>query len=176
MRVLTAFLIASAALAATPTLHTPLPMDHDLHAPWLKKAEMGCMDCHVGGDFTPPIPAPSCHGCHLGETPRAPRKAPSSCTTCHAVREELLPTDHLSGWLTQHGQAARAAARRCADCHEDSSCLGCHDRRGAGAASPHGPGFSSLHGLDARMDPASCTSCHTGETCTACHSTGATPL
>lgn len=169
-----------------PTLADPLPFDHAEHAEPFRREGVACIDCHPVGATAkegPPVtsastPAPlsTCHGCHRRVVRGAPRASPSACTTCHTVRQELMPESHDAFWLDEHGAAARGLVTTCADCHDNSQCVACHEARGALTRTPHGPAFRSAHGVEARMDPASCSTCHAGETCTSCHTTGGIPL
>jgi len=168
---------------APPRVQDPIPFDHALHDKTLKREGVACVACHPVGlrsaqgapvqELAPP--RSSCHGCHLRTFKGAPRKAPSTCATCHPARSQLVPADHGVGWLKAHGLEARARGRTCSDCHDQSACVDCHEGRGALSRTPHAPGFRATHGVQARLDPASCSSCHVEDTCTACHSTGSTP-
>jgi hypothetical protein len=175
-------MMVSTWAVAGPTVVQPLPFDHPQHAATFDRFDVACVDCHpVGLAGQPlmetPIPPPisSCHGCHLGEVKGAPRRAASTCETCHDVRLELLPTDHGLGWLQSHGDQGRAFRGLCKDCHAANQCTECHDQRGALTRSPHPPGFTSLHGVEARLDPNSCVECHVADTCTSCHVDGNRP-
>lgn len=177
----------SAAAGDPPSLKDPLPFQHAEHAKVFGKAGLTCVDCHPVGlsrpdasqdipqATLPPPPLSSCHGCHQAQASRAPRSAPDQCGLCHADLNELKPADHGLDWVSNHGDAARAAGASCDTCHEASTCFDCHDNRGAGSANPHGPGFRETHGVVARADPRQCSTCHTEASCTACHSTGALP-
>ncbi len=167
-----------------PSVAEPLPFDHEAHDRTFEKLDLDCGDCHPLGlvtdpedpqDFVLPAPLSSCHGCHRGELPEAPRKAPGRCETCHDVRAELIPPTHDLVWMYEHGPSATERQADCRDCHQPDRCTTCHDVRGALARSPHLPGFSAVHGIEARLDPVSCVSCHAGDTCTSCHTTGRAP-
>lgn len=168
---------------ARPVVAEPLPFDHDVHRKTFRKEGLACVHCHPVGARTEQgapaqalaAPRSTCHGCHLGTFPGAPRKAASTCTDCHPHRAQLLPADHGLGWLDGHGPAARALRNNCEDCHDEGGCVACHEGRGATSRSPHGAGFRATHGIEARTDPAKCSSCHTEDTCTACHVTGVIP-
>lgn len=165
--------------AEAPSVRTPLPFDHPAHARSFERAGLSCVDCHPVGlrpnQALPPPPRSSCHGCHLGELPGAPKQATRVCTTCHAHRAELVPASHGPGWEHAHGAEARARGATCSDCHRTSTCVDCHEARGAGQRNPHPPAFRTTHGVEARLDPARCSTCHTGNSCQTCHTTGALP-
>jgi len=170
-----------------PSLIEPFPFDHDQHTKAFKKTGVACVDCHPVGLHTqddqgfhdPQIPTPppkaTCHGCHLNLVKGVPRKAPNTCTSCHADRAELVPPSHIAGWLQLHGPDARGAVASCDSCHDRAQCLDCHEKRGAMSQNPHPPAFLSIHGAEARMDPNSCSTCHNGNTCVSCHSSGDIP-
>lgn len=170
-----------------PALRDPFPFNHDSHAVVFADVGVSCVDCHPVGltvrtekgwespsfVFTPPMSA--CHTCHRAMVRKGPSGAPPTCTTCHEATEHLKPPSHDMGWIGLHGDAARAPASLCKDCHTKDTCVECHDRRGAVTDKPHPPGFRSFHGVDARFDPKSCSTCHTGTSCLQCHTEGARP-
>lgn len=169
-----------------PTVMDPLPFEHAEHKKVFHDLGVRCVECHpvgarapegkVGTEVAPPGPRASCHACHRRDVTGAPRRSPGTCSTCHPVREELIPETHLGDWLEAHGEVARGLATGCVSCHDMGTCVECHEARGAKARMPHGPGFRSSHGIEARMDPSSCVTCHSGETCTSCHDSGGIPL
>lgn len=169
--------------APAPAVYEPLPFHHGTHDATFVAKGISCVTCHPVGARTAtgapdrPLPTPlaTCHGCHLGEVKRSPRKATAWCTQCHPHRAELLPADHRVGWMQAHAIEARALSNGCATCHEDRMCIDCHEARGALATTPHPPGFRATHGIEARVDPASCSTCHVESSCTACHASGVIP-
>lgn len=190
--VLVALVVALASwsvVGADPraTVRNPLPFEHAEHAEIFAKANITCVNCHpVGLAVRTPdgprapaerleAPRSSCHGCHLEDWRKAPRSAPSACTTCHSDLGPLIPANHGPGWIERHAGDARAFSATCSDCHEASTCFACHEQRGAMATDPHPPGFSTTHGIEARVDPRSCSSCHAAQTCESCHARGGTP-
>ncbi len=168
-----------AADPAPVSAMSPLPFDHAKHDKHLQKAKLDCVSCHATGmsgtsaDLPPPRSA--CHGCHLGTFAEAPRRAQSSCTTCHDNLLAIRPDDHNAAWTHSHADAARSLRASCDDCHEGRWCVSCHLDRGPMTDNPHAVGFRMTHGVEARLDPARCSSCHTATMCSNCHSTGALP-
>ena len=171
--------VAWAGSAPTPSVRTPLPFEHSVHRADLQRLGLLCVDCHAfdgppSSVDTPPLAGTTCHACHRNDLPLASR-APSTCSLCHPVREELRPADHGRSWLVEHGPPGRSLGADCASCHENAVCVDCHERRGALSRTPHPAGFRALHGVEARLDPAGCDVCHAARTCTTCHERGATP-
>ncbi len=173
--------LATAQEEEPPALWEPLPFQHLEHRKVFRATGVSCIDCHPVGMVTRegiqklPAPLGSCHGCHRGEYPGAPRGASSACARCHSDLQDLMPPTHSGDWRHLHAPEARASDAECADCHEASSCFECHDDRGPMAINPHGPGFRVTHGIEARLDPRSCATCHDGSSCVDCHATGSLP-
>lgn len=174
-------LLGLAASDPPPALINPLPFDHKVHNRAMRSSGVRCVDCHpVGLVAQPPVaelPAPlsTCHGCHKGDLPDAPRGARATCKRCHADLQQLLPDTHGAGWRDHHALEGRAARSECNDCHDSTWCFDCHDDRGPLSENPHGPGFRVTHGVEARLDPHACTVCHSGDACLTCHQTGSLP-
>ncbi|MFZ5480893.1 MAG: cytochrome c3 family protein [Myxococcota bacterium] len=162
--------------------------DHREHEPALRKAQVGCSDCHglgvvypageavKAGDRPLTPPEASCHACHApgeGDLGRGGGMAPATrwCQTCHAEVEQ--PETHAPGWSAQHGRDALVSAASCRDCHARAECADCHDRRENARARVHEPAWLTLHGIATRAGPAGCDSCHAEAECTTCHASAA---
>jgi hypothetical protein len=109
------------------------------------------------------------------------------CETCHATRASsfgaLAPRDHLPlterpidhtiAFRTDHGEAARSSAARCATCHTQLSgstvdtCDECHQVM---RPQDHVATWRELdHGGFALNDSDRCSACHVVDYCADCH-------
>lgn len=118
---------------------------HPAPASWRRRPDMAqCLDCH------------------------ASRKAPKTCTTCHATQVALsrpasgtLGGVHGDRWERTHGMGDLST---CSTCHQPIECGSCH-----GTSLPHPDGFIVTHGKDSRSPSAKCEQCHRASSCDGCH-------
>jgi hypothetical protein len=170
-----------------------LHFDHRNHSADAKGRAIPCRSCHAGAvtargraDHAPPS-VRDCVTCH-DDSDRVPTQMRmSSCETCHAEKTsgptKLAPRDHLPlterpfdhtiAFRTDHAEAARNAAARCATCHTQLSgstvdtCDECHQVM---RPSDHVVTFRELdHGSMAIADSGRCATCHVVDYCSDCH-------
>ena len=119
-----------------------------------KHAEVGCVQCHVGGDFKKPLAFGKCTDCHNPDPHDgqfAKRPDGGACSSCHTV-EGFKPAKF---GLKEHAATAyplegKHAALQCARCHiprgkdtvyklKFAQCTDCHRDQHAGqfAAKPY---------------------------------------
>lgn len=118
------------------------------------------------------------------------------CLGCHGTTAALLPERtffddptrlgvHRAGFVSRHGDEARADPGLCSTCHTPSVCSSCHAREGIaaknGRTNPHPGGWlgprnaRNDHGPAAFREPEVCASCHGGAgeaLCIGCHKVG----
>jgi len=81
------------------------------------------------------------------------------------------PASHDKNWRTGHAAFARADARSCATCHDQSYCTACHNSDNP-KEGYHKQNYAYTHYLDKFQDERECASCHDNQTfCVACHET-----
>ncbi len=167
----------------------PLPRElysHDVHEKPLTEQGFDCTHCHpfkldwnekkaghvpeYESLFIKPL-KDLCHDCHRKEA--RVRKNVFVCYLCHHDNRDILPSDHRSGWLKQHGSVG-TLSKQCRDCHEDSYCVDCHRRFEPVRPKVHSRNYRFFHSIEGRMSPASCYSCHRQSSCVECHKTGRT--
>jgi Cytochrome c7 and related cytochrome c len=156
------------------------------HATHVLKAK-SCQQCHVElaeqGMAKPPVPPMSaCTSCHNHKKDYAEAR----CQPCHVdlKRYPLKPVAdyaHQNGFIKQHGGMARASARTCAACHDQTKCAECHTATTNPLKSDmiwpekvesdfiHRGDWISRHVIEAAADPASCRRCHGSGFCQSCH-------
>ncbi len=161
-----------------PVIEMPAAHVHFSHQLHLG-AGLECSSCHAGvekvklatRDNLPSME--ECAGCHVE------RGVATDCVTCHvkgrggAIRTvfssgTLIPDDHGTEWMKQHGGVAERDMGLCASCHAQTDCLSCHD----GAIPPafHASNYLALHPQDAMANSPQCASCHRLERfCRDCH-------
>jgi len=172
-------------------------------APWAKKSAEGagikvshaghlaptkekCSTCHTS------LPEPlrtvenrptmaSCLGCHEHKRDYDNGR----CAKCHKdlsrfPLEPITSFSHLGDYVRNHAGDARAAADRCATCHETTFCTDCHARTVSmkiEARLPervndnfiHRNDFLGRHAIQAKAEPATCRRCHGSSYCESCH-------
>lgn len=170
-----------------------LHFDHRNHRTDQKGKPIACRTCHDGAltattrdDHAPPS-VRDCVTCHDDSDRVPPGNAMRLCETCHreriagastlAPRDHLplseRPVDHTIAFRTDHGEAARSSASRCATCHTQLSgsivdtCDECHQVM---RPQDHVVTFRELdHGGLAIADSDRCATCHVVDYCANCH-------
>ena len=86
------------------------------------------------------------------------------------------PANHDAAWRQGHSTAAKADARGCYSCHDQSYCTGCHNSDNPKEGF-HKTNYVYTHYLDKYLDEKDCSACHDRQDfCNACHeTTRATP-
>jgi hypothetical protein len=139
--------------------------NHKIHA----ENNIGCEDCHtdvvkkenVNSGLILPI-MDDCMSCH--ETP----SELSGCYSCHTEQENLIPQDHTSLWLKNHGLFSESN-ENCQSCHVESYCIDCHQGENTMAQS-HPADFIITHGMSFLVKESDCESCHQSvDYCIECH-------
>ena len=180
-------------------IRADLRFDHRSHQVDLTGAAIGCASCHPASadatgraDHAVPSVA-ACVACHDDQKRAPATMAMRACATCHrlqgvgggslaqlgtiAPRNHLpgteRPVDHTLAFRPDHGDEAKADARRCGGCHTERSgspidtCDECHQVM---RPSDHVITWRELdHGGDALAQGERCATCHVADYCVACH-------
>jgi hypothetical protein len=157
------------------------------HAKHIDLVNEDCSRCHARlpdraapvGTITPTMNA--CRSCHVHEQ----EYRDGRCDACHTdlTRYPLKPVSdfaHNANFGRDHARAARAAAAKCATCHDATYCADCHATtthprielklpERVDADFIHRNDFLGRHSVEAHADPASCRRCHGTSFCTGCH-------
>jgi len=170
-----------------------LHFDHRNHRTDATGRAIPCRNCHAGAvtsrtraDHVPPS-VRDCVTCH-DDSQRVPEQMRMRiCETCHSGRSATLgslaprdhlplterPIDHTIAFRTDHGEAARSTAARCATCHTQLSgstvdtCDECHQVM---RPQDHVVTWRELdHGGFALNDSDRCATCHVVNYCSDCH-------
>jgi hypothetical protein len=164
------------------------------HADHLAPTKEDCRTCH------PSLPEPfralaqrptmaACTGCHEHKRDYDNGR----CGKCHLdltrfPLEPITSFSHLGDYVRNHAGDARAAADRCATCHESTFCADCHAStvsmkiearlpERVNAAFIHRNDYVGRHAVDAQAEPAMCRRCHGSSFCESCHAAqNLTPL
>lgn len=170
-----------------------LHFDHRNHRSDLTGKPIPCRSCHAAAstaktriDNAPPS-VRDCVTCHDDADRVPPQMAMRQCETCHATKVSSLatlaprdhlplterPIDHTLAFRTDHGEAARTNAARCATCHTQLSgstvdtCDECHQVM---RPRDHVVTWRELdHGGFALADDSRCSTCHVVDYCSDCH-------
>lgn len=161
-----------------------------------KHAQVGCLECHAGGNFKKPVAFEKCSDCHTDqhEGQFAKRADKGECSACHTV-EGFKPSlfgvkEHAASAYPLEGRHASVA---CAKCHIPAGtatryeisfahCLDCHTdvHQGQFAAAPFGNRCEECHNVGG-FQPSTYTiaqhqksrfplvDAHLAVTCSECH-------
>ncbi len=148
-----------------------------------KHVDLGCNDCHDGGDTRAPLET-TCNACHEKDDIHAGQQG-EDCAQCHNERgwgDEVL-FDHD---LTRFPLIGQHSAAPCEECHVSAefkdtaiACIECHaqddvhqERFGEGCALCHNPNGWPLWRFDHDTQTQyPLTGAHDGLDCHACHET-----
>jgi hypothetical protein len=165
------------------------PRTHEVkvsHADHFQRTKEDCRACHkalpepfASAERKPTMAA--CLSCHEHQADYDEARS----TKCHSdlSRYPLRPItgfSHQGNYTRAHAADARAAADRCATCHEQTFCADCHASTVAtkiefrlpervDRAFIHRGDYVGRHVVEARAEPASCRRCHGTSFCESCH-------
>ena len=162
------------------------------HASHLAPTKEDCRTCHktLPEPFRTVEQRPTmtaCLTCHKADYDNG------RCNKCHKdlshfPLEPITSFTHLGDYVKNHSGDARAAADRCATCHETTFCTDCHARTVAmkieerlpervNAFFIHRNDYIGKHAIEAKAEPATCRRCHGTSFCEDCHAVqNLTPL
>jgi hypothetical protein len=156
------------------------------HADHIERTKEDCKTCHkslpepfAAGVEKPPMA--SCLGCHEHRRDYDDGR----CAKCHRdlskyALEPITSFSHQGDYVRNHAGDARAAADRCATCHEPTFCTDCHASTVATRIELrlpervdrdfiHRGDYLGRHAVEAQAGPALCRRCHGSSFCESCH-------
>jgi hypothetical protein len=166
-----------------------------------KHAEVDCVKCHAGGDFTKPLAFQHCSDCHRPDPHGgqfANRLGGAECSACHSVQGFLPSTFGLNEHAaTRYPLQGKHATVRCAQCHVPKGnltiykirfqlCTDCHgdEHEGQFSKVPHLNRCEDCHSLQRfrpsrfslsrhKESPFDLSGSHVAVPCSDCHRTSA---